>query len=116
MPDVNVPAGTSFRWLNWLGHILIKSVEIEIGGQRINENISAQKYLALLVRCAATEESHWQCTNVKTADVSQVLTPGNAFKLRGNPKALKTKPHLKKGGGEDNKLRYGKTFKDDDNG
>jgi hypothetical protein len=34
-PEVTVPAGKCFRWLNWLGHILVKSVEIEIGGQRI---------------------------------------------------------------------------------
>lgn len=28
VPDVSVPAGTQFRWLNWLGHILIKSVKL----------------------------------------------------------------------------------------
>jgi len=27
-----------FRWLNWLGHILIKNVEIEIGGQIIDKH------------------------------------------------------------------------------
>jgi hypothetical protein len=36
LPDVTVPAGTTFRWLNWLGHILVKKVEIEIGGQRVD--------------------------------------------------------------------------------
>ena len=42
LPDVVVPgsngvtgAGTAFRWLNWVGHIFVKTVEIEIGGQRI---------------------------------------------------------------------------------
>jgi hypothetical protein len=34
-PSVTVSAGNCFRWLNWLGHILVKNVEIEIGGQRI---------------------------------------------------------------------------------
>jgi hypothetical protein len=38
LPDVSLPAGASFRWLNWVGHILIKSVEIEIGGQRIDKH------------------------------------------------------------------------------
>jgi hypothetical protein len=46
LPDVTVPAPTTastnssvgFRWLNWLGHILIKTVEIEIGGQRIDKH------------------------------------------------------------------------------
>ena len=36
----SVPAnGTdAFRWLNWLGHILIEYAEIEIGGQRIDRH------------------------------------------------------------------------------
>ncbi len=38
LPAVTVNPGYSFRWLNWLGHILISSVEIEIGGQRIDKH------------------------------------------------------------------------------
>jgi hypothetical protein len=43
LPKVTVPkvaggVATGFRWLNWLGHILIKNVEIEIGGQRIDKH------------------------------------------------------------------------------
>ena len=38
LPSVILPPGVSFRWLNWVGHILIKSVEIEIGGQRIDKH------------------------------------------------------------------------------
>lgn len=38
LPTVTVPANTAFRWLNWLGHILIKNVEVEIGGQRIDKH------------------------------------------------------------------------------
>lgn len=44
LPTVSVPAASSssaytgFRWLNWLGHILVKNVEIEIGGQRIDKH------------------------------------------------------------------------------
>lgn len=37
LPAVTVNPGYSFRWLNWVGHILLKSVEIEIGGQRIDK-------------------------------------------------------------------------------
>jgi len=37
LPDVTVPDGSAFRWLDWVGHILVKSVEIEIGGQRIDK-------------------------------------------------------------------------------
>lgn len=59
IPQLSVPAAASggakrgVRWLNWLGHILIKSVEIEIGGQRINKLVSAEKYLAPMLACAA---------------------------------------------------------------
>lgn len=57
LPNVTLTApGTlnnavAFRWLNWLGHILIKSVEVEIGGQRID--VSAEKYQAPMLVCAA---------------------------------------------------------------
>ena len=30
--------GDRFRWLNWIGHTLIKNVEVEIGGQRIDKH------------------------------------------------------------------------------
>jgi hypothetical protein len=40
-----------FRWLNWLGHILIKTVEVEIGGQRIN-TVCPEKYHAPIEICA----------------------------------------------------------------
>ncbi len=38
LPSVTVKPGAYFRWLNWLGHILVSSVEIEIGGQRIDKH------------------------------------------------------------------------------
>ncbi|PNH12582.1 Major capsid protein [Tetrabaena socialis] len=38
LPDVSVPVGCAFRWVNWVGHALIKSVELEIGGQRIDKH------------------------------------------------------------------------------
>ncbi len=31
-------SGAEFRWLNWVGHNLISSVELEIGGQRIDKH------------------------------------------------------------------------------
>lgn len=41
IPDVTVEApssgATGFRWLNSLGHIITKTVEIEIGGQKIDK-------------------------------------------------------------------------------
>lgn len=38
IPKVSVQSGTAFRWLDWLGHILVSSVEVEIGGQRIDKH------------------------------------------------------------------------------
>ncbi len=37
LPSVS-PGGNRFRWLNWLGHLLVKNVELEIGGQRIDKH------------------------------------------------------------------------------
>ena len=45
LPEVNAAdflaagdADARFRWLNWVGHRLIKTVDIEIGGQRIDKH------------------------------------------------------------------------------
>jgi hypothetical protein len=38
VPQVTLSSGEKFRWLNWLGHILIKYAEVEIGGQRIDKH------------------------------------------------------------------------------
>lgn len=46
-------SGGQFRWLNWVGENLIAYVEVEIGGQRINPFIGAEKYHAPLVCCEA---------------------------------------------------------------
>lgn len=37
LPQVSTGANQAFRWLNWIGHVLIKNVEVEIGGQRIDK-------------------------------------------------------------------------------
>ena len=43
LPEVDVgnlgQASARFRWLNWIGHRLIKTVDIEIGGQRIDKHM-----------------------------------------------------------------------------
>ena len=38
LPSVRVAQGKNFRWVNWVGHALIKNVEVEIGGQRIDKH------------------------------------------------------------------------------
>ena len=38
LPSVQTATGDYFRWVNWVGHALIKNVEVEIGGQRIDKH------------------------------------------------------------------------------
>jgi hypothetical protein len=39
LPSVSITnSANRFRWLNWIGHALIKSVEIEIGGKKIDKH------------------------------------------------------------------------------
>ena len=38
LPEKTTEANQSFRWLNWIGHVLIKNVEVEIGGQRMDKH------------------------------------------------------------------------------
>ena len=38
LPAITVASGQSFRWNNWLGHALLKSIDFEIGGQRIDRH------------------------------------------------------------------------------
>lgn len=37
LPEWKVGKDEQFRWLNWVGHILISDVEVEIGGQRMDK-------------------------------------------------------------------------------
>jgi hypothetical protein len=48
LPEVTLKSGSAptggeaaFRWLDWVGHVMIKSVELEIGGQRIDKHYAA---------------------------------------------------------------------------
>ena len=38
LPSVTCAPAQRFRWLNWVGHVMIKMVEVEIGGQRIDRH------------------------------------------------------------------------------
>jgi hypothetical protein len=38
LPRIECKEDDQFRWLNWIGHVLVKSVEVEIGGQRIDRH------------------------------------------------------------------------------
>ena len=38
LPEINVASSNYTRWVNWVGHALIKNVNIEIGGQEIDKH------------------------------------------------------------------------------
>ena len=38
LPAVKAANNDYFRWVNWVGHALVKNVEVEIGGQRIDKH------------------------------------------------------------------------------
>jgi hypothetical protein len=38
LPRVTVSGTQQFRWLNWIGHVMIQNVDVEIGGQRIDRH------------------------------------------------------------------------------
>ena len=46
LPEVNLSSGLTantniyraFRWVNWVGHVLLKNVEVRIGGQKIDKH------------------------------------------------------------------------------
>jgi hypothetical protein len=38
LPSVLANGSDQFRWLNWLGHIIVQQAEIEIGGQKIDRH------------------------------------------------------------------------------
>jgi len=38
LPGVVMTQSKYFRWVNWVGHALVKNVEVEIGGQRIDKH------------------------------------------------------------------------------
>jgi len=39
LPEISLSTeGDKFRWLNWVGHVMINYVEVEIGGQRIDRH------------------------------------------------------------------------------
>ena len=37
LPEVTPTSGKNFRWLNWVGHVLIKNYSLEIGGKEIDK-------------------------------------------------------------------------------
>ena len=46
-----------FRWLNWIGHVIIKNVEVEIGGQRIDKHYGDWMHVWNELTCASGHQN-----------------------------------------------------------
>lgn len=51
LPTITVPANESFRWLNWVGYVLLRNVEFTIGGQRIDKHYGEWLYIWSELSC-----------------------------------------------------------------
>lgn len=51
LPDITVPVGASFRWLNYVGYVLLRNVEFTIGGQRIDKHYGEWLYIWSELSC-----------------------------------------------------------------
>jgi hypothetical protein len=84
LPAITVNPGYSFRWLNWLGHILIKSVDTEIGGQKIDRQYGEWLHVWNELTQTAGHQMGYanmvgntpQLTTMYTAGGSSVTVPG----------------------------------------
>ena len=38
LPSITLATGSTFRWVNWLGHAMLQTIDFEIGGQRIDRH------------------------------------------------------------------------------
>ena len=47
----NLATKRAFRWLNWIGHVIIKTVEVEIGGQKIDKQTGEWLHLWAELTC-----------------------------------------------------------------
>lgn len=95
--QVDLPALTAGRWVDYVGLRLLKYVEIEIGGQRINL-VGAQKHQAVSNLCKDTGKtfggSQSQFFDQRTINgIPQMLVSGNKLpwqhnQIVGNPLKL----------------------------
>ena len=55
LPAVDVGLNNTFNWNSWVGHQLVKNVEVEIGGQRIDKHYGEWLDIWSQLSCSDTE-------------------------------------------------------------
>ena len=91
LPQVRVPPGSHFRWLDKIGHLIIKSVELEIGGSRIDRHYTEWFEIYNSLTLPAGVRSAYdkmignvpELTDIVTGDPTNgtVTTPGSPYTL-----------------------------------
>lgn len=72
LPAVSVSGTSGFAWISEVGHFLIKTVEVEIGGQRIDKHYGT--WLSVWASLTETTD-HSSGYNKMIGDVSTLTTP-----------------------------------------
>ena len=57
LSEISDSSGDQFRWLNWPGHNLIRNVEIEIGGQKIDKHYGDWLHVWNELTCPAGKQA-----------------------------------------------------------
>jgi hypothetical protein len=84
LPRVELDSSVDqFRWLNWIGHVLIKSVEVEIGGQRIDKHYGDWMHIWNELSCPSGLTSGYANMVGNVARLTQV-TSGASGTIAGN--------------------------------
>ena len=77
IPQVDATAaGASFRWLNYLGHNLIKYAEVEIGGQRIDKHYGDWMHIWIELTQTEGKKVGYQNMIGNVPALTQVVTGG----------------------------------------
>ena len=82
LPSVKAGDDDYFRWVNWVGHALVKNVEVEIGGQRIDKHYGDWLHIwNELTQTASKQDGYANMVG----NVDRLYRPVSAVALDGGP-------------------------------
>ena len=79
LPAVTIDSGNSerFRWLNWIGHVLIDYVEFEIGGQKIDKQYGEWMHIWSELTCKPGHAQGYAAMVGNTPALTNMRTTGS---------------------------------------